>query len=106
MSEIDRVEALSTQLKSLSNPTRLKILQVMAKAGRIGTSDIEEAFGGDNGDGPPPAMWFHLHNLQRAGLVKTTRDGVSLRLEVNTQAIQDVAQALCKLLEAVEELST
>jgi ArsR family transcriptional regulator, arsenate/arsenite/antimonite-responsive transcriptional repressor len=65
-----RLTNLDTLFKALADPTRLRILGVLA-AGEICVYDIHECLGI-----PQPRASRHLSYLRRAGLVRTRKDGL------------------------------
>ncbi len=68
-----RLTSLDTLFKALADPTRLRILGVLA-AGEICVCDIHECLGI-----PQPRASRHLSYLRRTGLVKTRKDGQWVR---------------------------
>lgn len=65
-----RFTQMSTALKALADPTRLRILGLVA-GGEVCVCHLHEALGI-----PQPTASRHLAYLRRAGLVDTRRDGL------------------------------
>lgn len=63
------VDAADALFKGFADPTRIRILNVLA-AGELCVCDIVELL-----DVPQPAVSRHLAYLRRTGLVSATRDG-------------------------------
>jgi ArsR family transcriptional regulator, arsenate/arsenite/antimonite-responsive transcriptional repressor len=65
-----RLASLDSLFKALADPTRLRILGILA-AGEICVCDIHDSLGI-----PQPRTSRHLSYLRRAGLVRTRKDGL------------------------------
>ena len=75
----------SDVFKALGDPTRRKILEMLAREGDMAAGDIAARF-----DISPPSVSHHLSTLKRAGLVIDTRQGQSIVYSLNTTVFQDV----------------
>ena len=64
-----RLGAMNTTLRALADPTRLRILALLA-GGEVCVCHIHDALGV-----PQPTASRHLGYLRRAGMVDTRRDG-------------------------------
>jgi ArsR family transcriptional regulator len=65
-----RLTSMDTLFKALGDPTRLRILGLLA-GGEVCVCDIHESLGI-----PQPRASRHLSYLRRAGLVKTRKEGL------------------------------
>jgi ArsR family transcriptional regulator, arsenate/arsenite/antimonite-responsive transcriptional repressor len=65
-----RLASMDTLFKALGDPTRLRILGLLA-GGEVCVCDIHESLGI-----PQPRASRHLSYLRRAGLVQTRKDGL------------------------------
>jgi ArsR family transcriptional regulator len=62
---------LAGRLKSVADPTRLQILNLLQYAGPMGPNEVTERLGRLS----QPTVSYHLHVLEEAGLLTTQRDG-------------------------------
>ena len=83
------LEALDTLFKGFADPTRIRIVNVLA-AGELCVCDVVEIL-----DLPQPAVSRHLAYLRRAGLVTTTRAGkfAHYRLAESTNVVHEAVVA-------------
>ena len=96
-----RLATLDTVLKALADPTRLRIIGLLA-AGEVCVCDIHESLGI-----PQPKTSRHLAYLRRAGVVQGRKDGlwVHYRLadvEPVVKAVVDAASHALSHLETSE----
>jgi ArsR family transcriptional regulator len=84
------MKALTAMLKALSDPTRLRILEILHRRGETCVCELEAALGMTQSN-----ISFHLHTLRKAGLVARqkvgkwvfyTRDKVALSTCLNQLA--------------------
>jgi DNA-binding transcriptional ArsR family regulator len=71
---------LATVLRTLGDPSRLKIVRLLAERGELSCSDVQEQL-----ELPPSTSSYHLRLLREAGVTRTRASGtlrcVSLRRE-------------------------
>jgi len=75
-------------------PTRLKILFLLGKRGRLCVGDIASGFRISR-----PAVSHHLKVLKNSGLVQTEREGQEIYYAVRINRIIDTLRALADSLE-------
>jgi len=82
------------RLAALSQPTRLKIIEVIAHGGSEGTAAgrIAQAV-----RCPASTLSFHLKELTQAGLLEATPDGRFIRYDVKPEAFADLATFIASL---------
>ncbi|HSB67122.1 MAG TPA: metalloregulator ArsR/SmtB family transcription factor [Anaerolineales bacterium] len=92
--------------EALSDPTRRKILELLAKQGKLPASEIYANF-----TASPPAISQHLKILREAGLVEMEKRGQQHIYQINPQAmleVEDWSKQLTQLwnqrLDALDEL--
>ena len=71
--------------KALSDPTRRKILELLAQRGDLTAGEIASNF-----NISAPSISHHLSALKAAGLVLDTRQRQSIVYSLNTTVFQDV----------------
>jgi DNA-binding transcriptional ArsR family regulator len=81
MSEIEAVMLLA----ALAHPQRLHIFRMLVRKGPSGmpAGEIADAIGA-----APTAASFHLKELDRAGLVRATRQGRYVRYAIHVEAMR------------------
>lgn len=84
---------LVTLFQALADPTRLRLLNLMA-AGEVCVCYFVEIF-----DEPQPKISRHLAYLRRAGLVTARRDGKWMHYSMTMPSDPAVAEVLRKVLE-------
>jgi ArsR family transcriptional regulator, arsenate/arsenite/antimonite-responsive transcriptional repressor len=105
-----RLAAIDTVVKALGDPTRLRILGLLA-GGEVCVCDIHESLGI-----PQPRASRHLSYLRRAGLVKARKDGLWVHYQLApledkvTRAVLDAVthclthvDACCRDFERLEK---
>jgi len=90
---------------ALSDPTRRKILELLASQGKLPASEIYANF-----TASPPAISQHLKVLRQAGLVKMEKRAQQRVYQINPEAVQELgdwstelAQLWNKRLDALDE---
>jgi ArsR family transcriptional regulator len=68
--EDDGLDAAAATFKALADPTRLRILNVIARMGELCECNIVPAFGLSQ-----PTISYHLKVLREAGLIRSERRG-------------------------------
>lgn len=82
-------KSLVNLAKSLSDPHRLKILQEIARAQKLGCADLY-AFVPIS----QPSMSQHVKALVEAGLVSSCKEGRNLYLSINSEKLQELESFL------------
>lgn len=74
-----------TSLAALAHPQRLRMFRLLVVEGTDGmpASDIADAVGAS-----PTAASFHLKELDRAGLIRGTRDGRYIRYAIHVEGMR------------------
>ncbi|MGC8861567.1 MAG: ArsR/SmtB family transcription factor [Armatimonadota bacterium] len=80
--------------KALGDPTRLRIIELLARNGETCVCRIVEKIGANQ-----PAVSHHMGRLKQAGLVKARRKGQWIYYSLNLDALQ--GRALAFLSEIV-----
>lgn len=75
----------SDVFKALGDPTRRRILEMLAKEGDLTAGDIASRF-----DISAPSISHHLSILKNAGLVVDTRQRQTIVYSLNTTVFQEV----------------
>jgi ArsR family transcriptional regulator, arsenate/arsenite/antimonite-responsive transcriptional repressor len=83
-----RTEILARQLKSISDPTRLAILDALTRE-EMTISQIATSFSVSQ-----PTVSNHIKLLREAGVVSATEDGRSRRLAVQPDAVAEILENL------------
>jgi DNA-binding transcriptional ArsR family regulator len=83
-----RTEVLARQLKSISDPTRLAILDALARE-EMTVSQIASSFSVSQ-----PTVSNHIKLLREAGVVSAAGDGRSRRLSVQPDAVAEILENL------------
>jgi ArsR family transcriptional regulator len=86
--------AFVSRLAALSQPTRLKIVEVIAQGGIEGTAagKIAQAV-----SCPPSTLSFHLKELTQAGLLEATPEGRFIRYSVKPDVFAGLAAYIAAL---------
>lgn len=79
--------------RALNDPTRREILE-MLKVRDLTAGEIAEAF-----EISKPSVSHHLSVLQRADLVRVTRNGQFLSYSINTTVLEDAVNWLLRLTQ-------
>jgi ArsR family transcriptional regulator len=82
--------------KSLSDPTRLRMLQEIARAQRLGCANLYEFVPISQ-----PSMSQHVKALVEAGLVNSCKEGRNMYLTINTEKLQEL-ESFLQLLKMSE----
>jgi ArsR family transcriptional regulator len=82
--------------KSLSDPTRLRMLQEIARAQRLGCANLYEFVPISQ-----PSMSQHVKALVDAGLVNSCKEGRNMYLTINTEKLQEL-ESFLQLLKMSE----
>jgi len=91
------VDRITRQLKALSDPNRLRILDRL-RGGERCVCDLTDAL-----DAGQSLLSFHLKSLKDAGLVSDRRDGRWAYYTLNTEALRDVEAFVGSLATRVPE---
>ena len=82
---MDGRDMASDVFKALGDPTRRRILEMLAKEGDLTAGDIASRF-----DISAPSISHHLSILKNAGLVVDTRQRQTIVYSLNTTVFQEV----------------
>ena len=77
---------MNDTFKALSDPTRRKILEMLAKQD-MNAGDIANAF-----DMSKPSISHHLSILKGSGLISAEKDGQNIIYSLNTTVFQEVSK--------------
>jgi ArsR family transcriptional regulator, arsenate/arsenite/antimonite-responsive transcriptional repressor len=80
------------QLKAIAHPTRLGMLQRLAREPEICACDLGEAFAVSQ-----PTVSEHLRVLREAGLVRTRRQGTAICYSTVPEALTELATLVAAL---------
>ena len=75
---------LNEAFKSLADPTRRKILQLL-RGGEMTAGELAEKF-----DMTKPSMSHHFAVLKQADLIEARRDGQQIYYSLNTTVVEDL----------------
>lgn len=78
------MEDLSEVFKALGDPTRLRILQMLAENGEVCVCKIQEVL-----EMGQSAVSHHMAALRHAGLVSGRREGQWIHYRINEEALRD-----------------
>ena len=84
----------ASRLAALSQPTRLRIIEVVAAGGPEGTAAGQIA---RTVHCPASTLSFHLKELSQAGLLEPTPDGRFIRYSVRPESFADLATFIADL---------
>jgi ArsR family transcriptional regulator len=85
-------ERVIRQLKAIAHPTRLGMLQRLARQQEICACDLGEAFNVSQ-----PTVSEHLRVLREAGLVRTRRQGTAICYSADPTALDELATVVAAL---------
>ncbi len=85
----DEAELLATRLKALSDPSRLRLVSLIASNGEMCVCDLTEPLGLSQ-----PTVSHHLKVLSRAGLVHREKRGKWAHFRVDDSELNHVAHSL------------
>jgi len=89
------MDELSEMFKALGDPTRLRIMRMLAESGEICVCKIQEAL-----DMGQSAVSHHMAALRHAGLVFHRREGQRIYYRINRETLESGPVAfLCDLAE-------
>jgi len=97
-------DSASALLSQLGNPTRLKIVRELVRAGKTGMAvgEIKKRLGTPNS-----TLSHHLNHLKSVGLVQQQRESTVLRCFVDYKAIDAIVKFLteeCCVAEIKEQM--
>lgn len=92
-------ETAAALLSQLGNPTRLKIVRQLVRAGKSGMAvgEIQKELGI-----PGSTLSHHIHHLRGVGLIRQTRESTVLRCFVAYEKIEDIVRFLTEECCAAE----
>jgi ArsR family transcriptional regulator len=85
-------QRLIAQLRAIAHPTRLGMLQQLAREPEVCACDLGEAFAVSQ-----PTVSEHLRVLREAGLVRTRRQGTTICYSSIPEALAELATVLVAL---------
>src|SRR5688500_11440942 len=85
----EEAEAVATRFKALSDPTRVRMLNLLARNPELCVCDMQSNF-----DLSQPTISHHLSILKKAGLVVCETRGRWCFYRANPEAIAELAQVL------------
>lgn len=91
------VELVAARFRTLGEPQRLRILQVL-ESGEKSVSEIVEAVGGQQSN-----ISRHLQTLFEAGLVGRRRAGASVLYRITDPAVFKLCEIVCRSAEREAE---
>jgi len=95
------MDELSEIFKALGDPTRLRIMQMLAESGEICVCKIQEALSMSQS-----AVSHHMAALRHAGLVFHRREGQRILYSINPAALDGGPIAfLCELAEKLARIA-
>jgi ArsR family transcriptional regulator len=84
--------------RSLGDPTRLRLLQEIAKGETTVCADLFQHVPISQ-----PSMSQHLKSLSEAGLIESHKEGRTMRMSVNAQKVQELEDFLQLLKPAMAQ---
>jgi ArsR family transcriptional regulator, arsenate/arsenite/antimonite-responsive transcriptional repressor len=88
-----KTDETALRFKALSDPTRFRILKLLAPGKTLCVSAISQRL-----DAAQPVISQHLKILRHAGLVTATRMGLYIHYRINTKTIGTLAKAMQEFL--------
>lgn len=88
----EHLEHTAALFKSLSDPTRLRILRAIAQIGELCECNIVPAFGLSQ-----PTISYHLKVLRETGLLRSERRGQWVYHQVNGKALLSAVRDLTEI---------
>ena len=92
VSPLERRQLL-THLKGLANPTRLRILELLASSGEVSVNELAEQLRMSQ-----PRVSWHLAMLRRGGAVRQRREGRQVRCSLDMDGVRRFQLQLWELL--------
>jgi DNA-binding transcriptional ArsR family regulator len=89
-----QLQARAQVLKSLGHPTRLFIVDELAKNGRRCVCELTEMIGSDMS-----TVSRHLSNLKQAGIVENRREGTTIYYTLKIACIMDFLSCIDSVIE-------
>ncbi len=90
-------ETIAKQLKVMSDPTRLEIIELLLKGETCGCTLIDKI------DVSQPTLSYHLKVITQAGLARAERDGNWIKHYVNKDALTNIITFLEDLRDSEAE---
>jgi len=88
-------ERVPAAIKALNDPTRVRIMQILAANGSVCACDLEAPLGLSQ-----PTVSHHLRQLLNAGLVERDKRGTWAFYRVTPGALESVCDAIAELVPA------
>jgi ArsR family transcriptional regulator len=90
---------LSVHFEGLANPTRLAIVEILARRGEVRVSELAELCKVSQ-----PRMSWHLRTLRHAQVVSTRREGREVLCRLDREAIDRNLRSFVQILGAGADL--
>lgn len=93
--ENDAAELIARRFRALSDPTRLRIVDLLRRRDEASVGEITEALGGSQQN-----VSKHLAALQAEGFVRRRKQGTSSIYRIADTAVLDLCDRLCDAMES------
>lgn len=86
-----KLEKAAYILKTIAHPTRLAVIQLLDKQGKMGVNDICKSLQCEQS-----LVSHHLSNMRIKGLLKSEREGTSIFYSLKERELLKIIQAIDK----------
>ena len=86
----DVLEEAARRFSLLGDPTRLRVVNALHKAGELSVGDIAAA-----ADASAPNVSQHLYRLLAGGVVRRRREGRTILYSIADKTIEDLCSIVC-----------
>lgn len=93
--DVDAAELIARRFHALSDPTRLRILDILRHRDEASVSELTEALGASQQN-----VSKHLSALQAEGFVSRRKQGTSSLYRISEPAVLELCDRLCAAMEA------
>ena len=93
--ESDAAELIARRFRALSDPTRLRIVDLLRRRDEASVGEITEALGGSQQN-----MSKHLAALQSEGFVRRRKQGTSSIYRIADSSVLELCDRLCDAMES------
>jgi DNA-binding transcriptional ArsR family regulator len=97
----DERHELTDHFLALANPTRLRILEELGRAGEVSVRDLAATLRVSQ-----PLISWHLRMLRVGGVVRTRRDGRQVYCSLDVDSIAHAREVLDELIGIKEHMPT
>lgn len=91
----DAAELVARRFRALSDPTRLRIVDLLRRRDEASVGEIAEALGGSQQN-----VSKHLASLQAEGFVSRRKQGTSSIYRIADPAVLELCDRLCEAMES------